>query len=260
MASIAEMYCSEVKKDTRVYFAQWLPNTTIELGTVGVLNGHVFIPKTSLAEQGITGIGEVADPSSTPLDIQSHKDVKVTLKLAGQVSTGAPSIPQANAGVVVEFGHQGAYVIKAGASYEPRLANVARLEDEILARFKAGSWKKEWVVVSQLVKTPKASILVAQTSSAKVEITAQGDATVGQAVKLGDVKFSFDITSESGKVYNFLDANDVTPLFQLVGVKRRFPGKTDVGTLDFHADSAEVDNVDLGDDGDLRDVLYLGRL
>ncbi|HEY0036343.1 MAG TPA: hypothetical protein VGB66_06620, partial [Longimicrobium sp.] len=189
-----------------------------------------------------------------------HKDVKVTLKLASQVSTGAPSIPQANAGVVVEFGRQGAYVIKAGTSYEPRLANVARLEDEILARLKAGSWKKEWVVVSQLVKTPNASILVSQTSNAKVEITAQGDATVGQAVKLGDVKFSFGITSESGKVYNFLDAENITPLFQLVGVKRRFLGRTNVGTLDFRADSAEIDAADLGDNEDVRDVLYLGRL
>lgn len=260
MKSIAEMYCSEVKKDTQIYFAQWLPNATIELGTVGVLHGDVFIPKTSLQEEGITGIGEVADPSSTPLDIQSHKDVKVALKLAGQVSTGAPSIPQANAGVVVEFGHQGAYVIKAAASYEPRLGNVARLEDEILARYKAGKWKKEWVVVSQLVRTPKASILVSQTSSAKVEITAQGDATVGQAVKLGDVKFSFDITSEAGKVYNFLDSNNVTPLFQLVGVKRRFLGKTNVGTLDYRAATVEIDAVDLDEHEEPRDVLYLGRL
>jgi hypothetical protein len=229
--SIGTLYCRRVKKDSRLYYAQWFPTATIDLGQIGKLvDGAIFVPKTTLQQQGIPF--EIAqDPSSAQLNISSSSEVKVTFKLGGEVSTTAPSIPKASAGVVVEFGRKAAYIIKSEEVYEPRIANVAALEAEILARVKARTWDPDWVVISQIVQAPKADILVSESSSSRVEITAKGSANVGEVVQLGSINASFDITSQSGKVANFLNSKQVTPLFQLVGLKRRLFGNARVTTL-----------------------------
>ena len=233
MGSIAVMYCKQVKRDSRLYFGQWMPNSRMELGTIGKReDGVLFVPKTSLSRQGIAFEVE-EDEFSSPLDLQSSSGVRISTKLAGEVSADAPSIPKASAGVVVEFGRQAAYVIKAERSYEPRIADVAALETEILQRVKKKEWDPQWVVISQLVFTPMVSILISETKNARLEITAEGNATLGQQVKLGDAGFEFRITSESGKYYNFLNSEAVTPLFQLVGLRRRPLRTTKVGTLKY---------------------------
>jgi hypothetical protein len=158
---------------------------------------------------------------------------------------------------VVEFGSSGAYVLKAPESYEPRLANLARLEDEIRARSAAGTWRKEWVVVSRIVRTPRASILVSRSSNARLELTAGASVAAGHTARLGDAGASFEITSESGQVFNFLEASDVTPLFQLVGLRRRLFGSR-VETLSAVAESSAAFGP--GDGEDPRDSLYLALL
>lgn len=229
--SIAKTYCKRVKKDTRIYFAHWLPTSTVNLGTVGVLvDGAIFVPKTSLAQLGIAFDVE-DDQASSPLDFTSSHDVRIGLKLAGTLDPASPTIPQAKAGFVVEFGRKAAYVIKAEESYEPRIRNVAALEAEILERIRARTWDPQWAVISQIVHTPAASILISQTSSARVEITAEGNVNLGEQAKLGDATGEFRITSESGKVFNFLNTRNATPLFQLVGMKKNPFGRTRVGTL-----------------------------
>jgi hypothetical protein len=102
---------------------------------------------------------------------------------------------------------------------------------EILERVRAGRWYLEWVVISQIVKAPRADILVSESSSSRVEITAKGDAKVGEVVQRGNVDAAFQITSQSGKVANFLNSENVTPLFQSVGLKRRLLGRTRVTTM-----------------------------
>ncbi len=260
MASLAVTYCKKVKRDSRLYYAQWMPITKIELGSVGVLvDGVVYVEKTTLRDQGID-FDVIDDPSSSPLDLLSSRETKISTKAAGEVSTTMPSVPQAKAGITVEFDSQAAYVIKAAQSYEPRLSNVARLEQEILDRFRRGEWRREWVVISQLVTTPAASILISQTRKSRVEITAEGQANVGQRVELGNASFEFQVSSQSGQVYNFLNTENVTPLFQLIGIKRRPLGGVRVETRNAVIDTASLIDADLerirGDD-ELFSMLHL---
>lgn len=253
MASIAEMYCSTVKRDTRVYFAQWMPTASYPLGTVGVLSqGNIFVPKSSLENLGFRNVGVIKDDSPAPLDLQSKQGVKVSFKAAGEASAISPSVPSAKAGVVVEFGREAAYVIQASQSFEDRLADVLALEQEILTRLRAKTWQPHWVVVAQVVRTPKASILISQTKNAKVEVTVEGTVGHGKVAKLGDASLSYGITSVSGKVFNFVDTEGATPLFQLVGLRQNLLGSR-VGTLQAGAPAGEVDALDLNDGDDSGD-------
>ena len=230
MASIAETYANSVREDSGLYYAAWSPEARYSLGDVGILqNGKMFVQKTSLKDEGIA-FDEEPDEDPGSFDLTSKRDISISLKLSGEVNPSAPSLPSGKAGVVVGFGRSSNYIIRSEEVYEPRIRNMAAVEREVMERFKARRWQKEWVIISQLVRCVKVDILISKSSNTKVEILAKGDVPAGQYVNLGNVDFGFEITAGGGAVYNFLNTKNATPLFQLVGIRTRFPFGTKIGT------------------------------
>ena len=78
-------------------------------------------------------------------------------------------------------------VIKAKETFEPRIRNVAKLEEDILAAYKSGIWKRNYAVIYLLVHAPYADIIVSQSSKSGLELETQADGQVGN-VELGDAK------------------------------------------------------------------------
>lgn len=239
MATIAELYCKGVRQQTKFYYAQWLPNSVITLGTVGsLIDQYFFDPKTTLKDLGFDfdpkSEGDmVPDPSPSPLSLMSGRSASVSYKLAGEVNPGLPNVPQGKAGVAVEFSSHGAFVLEAAETYEPRIRNVTALERWILDEYKAGRWQRDWAVVVSLVEAPHASILVSESHSAKIELAVRGDAEAG-TVQLGGVGLQFQSVSKTGTVLDMTNARGVTPLFKLAGLRRKWPlgiGGVKPGTL-----------------------------
>jgi hypothetical protein len=262
MMSISESYANAVRRDTGLYFAAWSPESRYNLGDVGVLqHGRMFVQKTSLKDEGID-FDEAPDKDPGSVDISSTRDVSVSLKLSGEVNPSAPNLPKGEAGVVVSLGHESSYVIRSEKVYEPRISNMAQVERVVMERFKARKWEKEWVIISQLVQCARVDILIAKSSNTRVEIRAKGNIPVGTTVDLGDVNVGFEIVHTTGAVFNFLNTQNATPLFQLVGIRRRFPFGTSIGT---RGRRMEVDahSVSMMDDQTLRDhadLLFLGSV
>jgi hypothetical protein len=261
MASIAEMYCNSVKRDSGLYFAAWSPEAKYRLGDVGILqNGKMFVQKTSLKDEGIEW-EEEPDTSSGSFDLSSKQGTSVSLKISGEVNPSAPHLPKGSAGVVVSLGREASYVIRSNEVYEPRIRNMADVEREVMERFKARRWQKEWVIISQVVHCAKVDIIISKSANVKLEIKAKGDVPVGTTVNLGNVDVGFEIVNTSGAIFNFLDTKDASPLFQLVGIQRRFPfghkiGSRDAREIDPRSPSAVPDEQVLQE----ADSLYLGTL
>jgi hypothetical protein len=222
MANPAELYVNGVRKKMQLYYAAWLPNEVLCLGDVGTLEkGTFFRHKTSLDILGIKfSIRE--DPSPTPFDMQSEKGVQLANKLAGEVNLKAPSIPQAKAGVAIDFSAKGAFVIRAPLTYEPVIEDIATLETQILDLYKKGRWNKEWVVMAKLVSAPSATILISRSSEGKIELSAEAQLAAGTGVQLGEANLKLNVSFVSGDIINMKDAQNVTPFFQLIGLKRRW--------------------------------------
>lgn len=230
MASISEMYCRSVRRDSGLYFAAWTPLAKYRLGDVGVLeNGTMFVQKTRLADEGIAW-EEEPDTSPGSLDLTSKQGTSFSLKIAGQVNPSAPHIPQGDAGVVVTLGREASYIIRSDEVLEPRIRNMASVEREVMERFREKRWQKEWVIVSQVVQCTKADILITKSANATVEIRARGSVAAGSTVNLGNVDAGFEIVHTSGAIFNFLNTRDSSPLFQLVGIRSRFPFGHRIGT------------------------------
>jgi hypothetical protein len=253
MATIPELYCKGVRQQSKLYFAAWLPSTVLELGTVGVLQDRYFFdPKSSLGALGYDfdpadPAHVIPDDSPSPLKLNSGRTSRQTFKLGGEVSTVTPHIPQARAGIGLEFGAEGAFVIEAEETYEPRIRDIFALERWILAQHRAGAWERDWAVVTSLVTAPHASIVVSQSRSSKVELMVSGDAHVG-SVELGRAGIDFQSAHTSGTVLNMANSRDVAPLFKLVGLQRKWMlGGSRPGTLS-RDESFRVTRSDRSDD------------
>ncbi len=104
-----------IKNKLRNYWAAWLPSTRYELGDIGVLNGYTFEKRGSL--RGLKIPYSVVTPSNpSSLEMISGSGVSVTLKASGELNQAFESLPQGKAGIKIEFGAEGAFVVQCPAN------------------------------------------------------------------------------------------------------------------------------------------------
>jgi hypothetical protein len=226
MSTPAELYVSGIKKKFANYFAAWLPGEKLRLGDVGVIENNLFTRITSLENIGIN-FTERADNASTPIDYISESGVSIFFKTAGEVNPSLPNIPEAKAGIGVEFSQKGAFIFQAAESYQPSIENIFQLEQDIISAYENGRWRSEWVVITRLVQTPIASIIVSNSSQSKVEFSVEGDIPLS-SFDLGNASLNFGLKSQTGDVIKFIGGENLTPLFQLARIKNRWLGLGDL--------------------------------
>lgn len=260
MSTPAELYVNGIKKKFANYFAAWLPGEKLRLGDVGVIKNNLFTRITSLEHLGIK-FTERPDESSTPIDYVSESGVSVFFKTSGEINPSLPNVPEANAGIGVEFSHEGAFIIKSPSSYEPSIENLAQLEKNIINLYGRAQWQSEWVVITRLVQTPVASIIVSNSSKSKVEFTAEGNIPLA-SLDLGNADLNFGLKSQTGDVIKFIGAQNLTPLFKVAKIKSKWfgLGKTyldvkSIGMIDNSMVEITPDRVK--NDPDIAESLYL---
>lgn len=219
MATPQEVYVNGIKKQLNNYYGAWLPSTRYELGDVGLVKDNLFEKVTSLKNLGIS-FKESPASHSTKIEYVSESGVSRVIKAAGQLNPNLPNIPEGQAGIGIEFSKEGAFIIQAEESYEPFIEDLVKLEKDISQVYQEGNWKSRWVVITQLIRTPNATIMISNTSQSKIELSAEGDVTL-QGISLGNTQAKFAVRSETGNVLKFIDAEHITPFFKLLQIAAR---------------------------------------
>ena len=163
------------------------------------------------------------DNSASPLELVSESGVSFILKLAGEANETFENVPKASAGVKINFGSQGAFVVQCPAAYEPEIAAPMVLQKEIINSYQRGKWQSNWVVIVRMVTAPTATFLISQSRSARLELSAKADLAAGLA-DLAKVELGFALRSQRGEIIKMIGAQGVTPFFQLGTLKRRLFG------------------------------------
>ena len=222
MSNICDIYAKGVKKSLKNYWPAWLPSTRYNLGDIGVLNGHYFEKVGSLGELGIL-FQPTEDSGASPLELVSESSVSFTFKLAGEKNQIFESVPEANAGVKINFGSEGAFVVQCPSAYEPEIASPMALQQEIINSYQKGKWQSDWVVITRIVTAPTATFLISQSSNSGLELSAEANLTAGLA-DLAKAELGFTLRSQRGEIIKMVGAQDVTPFFQVGRLKRRLFG------------------------------------
>lgn len=219
MATPQEVYVNGIKKQLNNYYGAWLPSTRYELGDVGLVKNNLFDRLTSLENLGIS-FTPSRDSHSTKIDYVSESGVSRVIKAAGQLNPNLPNIPEGQAGIGIEFSKEGAFIIQAEESYELFIEDLVKLEQDIRQVYEDGRWKSGWVIITHLISTPNATILISNTSQSKIELSVEGDVTL-QGVSLGNTQAKFSVRAETGNVLKFIDAKNVTLFFKLLQIAAR---------------------------------------
>ncbi|MEG4323300.1 MULTISPECIES: hypothetical protein [unclassified Microcoleus] len=219
MATPQEVYVNGIKKQLNNYYAAWLPSTRFQLGDVGFLTGNLFNKVTSLENLGIS-FRESPDQDSTKIEYVSESGVSRIIKAAGHLNPNLPNIPEGQVGIGIEFSKEGAFIIEAAESYELFIEDLVKLEKDISQVYQDGNWKSGWVVITQLIHTPNATIMISNSSQSKIELSAEGDVTL-QGISLGNTQAKFAVRAETGHILKFVDAKNITLFFKLLQIAAR---------------------------------------
>lgn len=196
------------------YFATWLPNTSLVLGDVGIKHGRYFQRVTSLEELKIPFR---VRPGTVPIDFtySSQASIKIQAEASSQIGIGiSPSLVQG--GLSIEFAQEGAFLFQAVKCLVSEIEDKAKLGRVLIDCYKNGTWESNWAVIDTLVKADSATILISNSGSAQVELSAKMALPPGI---FADPKAGLAIRSQRGDVTQLLAKKGLTPLFRLSQVK-----------------------------------------
>ena len=208
------------------YMATWTPGVQLELGDVGFIKDRLFTRTTSLQNLGIN-FKVREDKTEETQKHASSGSVSIVFKAAGKAPALGSVLTQAEAGFTIDFKKNKATVYEAAGCVAPMIDDLVAVGKRILELYQKGEWNKDWVVVTELVQARSGTVLISNSSSAKVELSAKG--TVVGMPSLADLSAEFQLAFSKDMTTVLISQTGLTPLFKARGVKSNGP----IGPLGF---------------------------
>jgi hypothetical protein len=213
LSSIHEGYTRELYDEFK-YFACWLPNSRLALGDVGTIDGRRFERLTTLTELGVPfEVGE----SSVVGELEYSTSGLVDVSVSGDAQVGG----QAAVAVSIMFTGRGATFFQAGGCVSTMLTGLPALEKRLLD---LPDWRPGYAIVSELVRTGPAVILVSGEKGASVDLQVSADALTG-AVPIANAGANLGLSGKSGFAARMAVTTGATPLFRAVRLRRPIVGR-----------------------------------
>lgn len=219
MVSPQKFYVQEISKKTN-YRANWLPDKPLNIGDVGKIEDGIFTVYTTLEQQGIP-VKVSESPASLNFDYSSSDLVKIS-KLDGDVLS---PVEQGKQVCRIEFLRAEGVLFQIKDPVKVVLANLKEIESQILEKYKKSVWDLGWVVVTEIVRTNSATIIINNGNSNILEFELSGNADIG-SVNLADTSLDLHLLSETGKSKKIVTQASLTPLYVIKGISDPLFGKT----------------------------------
>ncbi|MBV8253410.1 MAG: hypothetical protein JO154_12450 [Chitinophaga sp.] len=204
--------------DTTQYRASWTPDMPIKLGDIGVLDQGLFTLTTTLEDQGLT-FKTRESSGLLSLDYNS-KNTRVTA-LNGSTGTIPVSGVPMQANVEVKFEGSSGILFQFSNSKHVIISNIDELGDAILEKYDAGFWKKEWVIVTDIIQTDNTSLIISTTSNNTLQLACSLPIAGGSLAVPGA---KINVMNESGSSIKILGSTGLVPLFNVKGIRKPFLG------------------------------------
>lgn len=220
MAKAWQQYASEMFNKFG-YLATWTPGVQMELGDVGVVKDKLFTRITTLANLEIPF--EVRpDASKESQKHSSSGSVSITFKAAGKAPALGSALSQAEAGFSIDFKKSNSTVYEALGCLAPSINDQVAIGKRIQELYDQGDWNKDWAVVTELVTADSATVLISNSSSAKIELSASGNVATG-GVSLADLTANLQIAYSKDMQTVLVSKEGLTPLFKARALKSNGP-------------------------------------
>ncbi len=208
------------------YHATWLPNAPIEIGNVGRITDGVFERWNSLGDLGVKfNVGSDGPPVDFSHTSESGVSIELNTEVAGPVGHILGGLPVAGrGGAVVRFDGEGAFLFQAARCVQTEISDADAVARQILRSFARKRWESDWAVVSKIQRAECATILISNSKSARVDLSAKAKLGAG-GLALADAAAGLKWTGQSGDVTQFVVAERFTPLYRVLRVKQSWLNK-----------------------------------
>jgi len=215
MGSMAKTYTNDIHHEWVEVFAAWPIGLEVELGDYGYLEDGIFQRMGNISDKGISGeTGE--NDNDAAIEYKSSDEVSIVLRAKG--SADASGLVQAKASLEMSFSGKHAVFFKAAGGKWHTFKSPDEVGQQILSLYHAGDWKREFVVVTNLLKAGATTVLVSSGSSASISIEAKADKI--EAIDLVDADVGLQIKSESNLGLKVIAEKGMTPIFGLMKIHR----------------------------------------
>jgi hypothetical protein len=208
----SDFYVKEIFKKFG-YIANWLPNSPIKVGDVGIMEGYYFKRQGSLKELNLN-----FETREEQISVNFSYSLKADITIE---SDGSAKIydKAATAALKIGFNAAGSFVFETTGCKITEIENKISLGKEIKKRFKDGAWDSKWVVIDSIVSADVSTIIVSNSENSELRLSASADVS---KVNLTDASMNLKIKSQSGEITKFIADKTLFPLFNTSKIKQSF--------------------------------------
>lgn len=226
-------------RDKLGYLATWLPNAPLELGDVGVLADSRFDVVERLGSERL----------NVPMEVREGRAETHLRHRGGVVVSARAGAP----GVEVSFKHAGAFVLEVFDWVERSIVNLNEVAEHLAVFAEDRKWHKSWVLIHSLVVARRATILVASSRGARIELDTSAALPGAPLEALDPAALGLSLACEARDVIEVVTTGEVTPLFRASRLSKRLLRKTWElspimrGPEDEDEDEQLLEPIDVGD-------------
>jgi hypothetical protein len=215
--SVAKQYTKELKQQTN-YSATWLPMVPVQLGDIGRLENYQWTRESSLQAKNIAFDGD--EGPAADISYASRGSVRATGGASVATSGATSAVGAVNAKLHLEFKREGALVFEITGARSLRIVDVQAVGNQILDLYQNDQWEYDLVVITEVVSAGSATVLVASSGGASIDLGAEGNAvpSLGNLAKLGA---SLQYSNEQSIGVRVIGSTSLTPLFRAARVEPR---------------------------------------
>lgn len=215
--SVSKQYTQELKSNLD-YSAAWFPNIPISLGDIGIMKGYQFNRIGNISRYNIHFDVKIGDKQIP--EYRSKNAVTINTVISGKVLVDNIMVPVNKIGVTVKFTRDKALIFNAKESATEIIDDQIDLEKKIIELEESGEWKDDWVVITEVVKSRKTTIIVSNSSNAELHFLMKGK--VGAyGVDLANINANVEIKKEASVDFKCF-GEKLTPLFRAKKLNRGF--------------------------------------
>jgi hypothetical protein len=208
-----QTYAEEVSENLD-YLPTWPPDYDVKLGDVGVLEGSVFKRTDTLETLGIHDLAVRRGQGTQVLEFSSRKGVEITWLVGGE-----SAIKKLGGEVEINFSRDGAVFLRIGKHTLDQFESTDTLGKEIIQRYESGGWKRNRVVVTEVVKAASATVLVSGSGSAGARFKLDASLPGAEALARGNLT---QVVSLTGSFAAKIVGEGVSPLLRTCGLRGLF--------------------------------------
>lgn len=215
MSNIFDIYTKAVHSNLRPLFANWEPGKPIKLGDYGILNKRMFNYLGNINQFGITFKTRKDNTCHHQRFIAGDKtDFKVIPK--GEISLAGKPILQAS--LEVNFNSENGVFFNAAGCEHDLIENKFDVEKQILKLHDEKTWKKGWVVITEIVKSKSTMILVSGNKTSSILFEASKSI---QNINLADVSLKLETKYTKKIGYSLITKDSLIPLMSFSKIQEK---------------------------------------